>query len=43
MPKKMAYFRRFGLKEPRQLETISDEKCCLYRGKRLYALVITQV
>ena len=41
MQEKMAYFRRFGVKEPRHSETISDEKsatsvvarvsCCLAR------------
>ena len=38
--KKMSYFihffsRRFWVKDPRHSETVSDEKCYLYRSMRL--------
>ena len=32
--KKMADFRRFGVKEPHRSETVSDQKCYLYRRTR---------
>ena len=32
--KKIAYFRRFWVKESRHSENISDEKCYLYRSMR---------
>ena len=36
MQKEMSYFRRFGVKEFRRSENISDEKCYLYRSTRLH-------
>ena len=36
--RKMASFRRFWVKQPRQSENISDEKCYLCRSTRLYTV-----